>query len=98
MTSLPDWLLHLAMGPAGGRGHSADYWRGLVRNGVGEGMRNTTVASLVGYLLRHGLDPIVASELLLCWNHVLCRPPLDDDEVARTVASISRLHAMDEPP
>ncbi len=98
LASLPDWLLHLAMGSTGGRGHSLDYWRALARDGVGEGVRNTTIASLAGYLLRRGLDAAVASELLLCWNRVLCRPPLSDDEVARTVASISRLHAMDEPP
>jgi hypothetical protein len=30
-------------------------------------------------------------ELLLCWNRVRCRPPLDD-EVARAVLSITRLH------
>jgi hypothetical protein len=32
-------------------------------------------------------------ELLLCWNRVRCRPPLPDDEVAETVASIERTHS-----
>jgi hypothetical protein len=96
LAAMPLWLLRLAVGSPSGRGHSVDYWRTLVRTGVGEGVRNTTIASLAGYLLRRGIDPAVVSELLLCWNRVLCRPPLDDDEVARTVASISRLHDVGE--
>lgn len=91
--SMPPWLLRLAAGPASGRGHSVDYWRALVRSGVDEGARNTTIASLAGHLLHHGVDPAVVGDLLLCWNRVLCRPPLEDDEVARVVGSISRLHA-----
>jgi hypothetical protein len=34
----------------------------------------------------------VAHELLLAWNRMRCRPPLPDDEVARVVHSITRLH------
>lgn len=98
LASMPLWLLRLATGSMSGRGRSLDYWRTLLRNGVDEGARNTTIASLAGYLLRLGLDPAVTSELLLCWNRVLCRPPLGDDEVARTVASISRLHTMEARP
>jgi hypothetical protein len=64
-----------------------------VREGVAEGERNTTLASLCGHLLWHGVDANVALELLLAWNRVRCRPPLPDDEVARVVASIGRLHA-----
>jgi hypothetical protein len=92
-SAMPLWLLRLASGTEGGRGHSAAYWRALVKSGVAEGARNTTIASLAGHLLWHGVDPGVAAELLLCWNRVLCRPPLDDEEVERTVASIARLHA-----
>ncbi|MCX7272977.1 MAG: hypothetical protein NTV19_07260 [Burkholderiales bacterium] len=40
-----------------------------------------------------GVDPAVVLELLLCWNRVRCQPPLGDDEVAATVASIERTHA-----
>ena len=68
------------------------YWRHLVREGVLEGERNSTIASLSGHLLWHGVDPDVAVELLLCWNAVRCRPPLSDDEVVRTAESIVRLH------
>ena len=55
--------------------------------------RNDAIASLTGHLLWHGIDPVVARELLLCWNRVHCRPPLSQQEVARTVESIARTHA-----
>jgi hypothetical protein len=42
--------------------------------------------------LWHGVDPEVALEVMLAWNRMRCRPPLDDAEVARTVASITKLH------
>lgn len=88
---LPRWLIQ----PAGRRGHSLREWRALVRAGVVEGERNSTIASLCGHLLWHGVDSEVALELLLAWNRQRCRPPLPDEEVARVVASIGRLHAED---
>ncbi len=95
LAPLPAWLLHEVT--AEGRvGHPLGYWRDLVRSGVGEGERNNTIASLTGHLLWHGVQPEVALELLLCWNRVRCRPPLPDDEVARTVESITRLHQRHE--
>jgi hypothetical protein len=66
-----------------------------VREGVTEGRRNETVASFTGHLLWHGIDPDVVMELMLAWNHVRCRPPLDDEEVIRTVRSIERTHTRD---
>ncbi len=92
LAGMPDWLLQRAVGePAAG--HGFGYWRMLVGEGVGEGRRNSTIASLTGHLLWHGVDADVARELLLAWNRLRCRPPLPDDEVARVVASIARLHA-----
>ncbi len=88
---LPPWLLAVARKGAG-RGHSREHWRRLTRQGVGEGERNATVASLAGHLLWRGVDPEVVLELLLCWNARRCRPPLADEEVARTVDSVVRLH------
>lgn len=73
-------------------GHPLSYWRHLVKEGVPEGERNNTIASFAGHLLWHGVDPDVTMEMLLCWNAVRCRPPLPDDEVVRTVESITRLH------
>lgn len=88
---LPSWLLGLAHG---GRhpGHPLAYWRELVHDGVVEGQRNNTVASLAGHLLWHGVDAEVVLELLLAWNRQRCRPPLDDAEVAAVVHSIVRVH------
>lgn len=92
LAPVPPWLLRLVL-PAGPRaGHPIAHWRALVQEGVAQGQRNNTIASLAGHLLWHGVDPQVVLELLLAWNRVRCRPPLADDEVARVVESILRLH------
>jgi hypothetical protein len=78
------------------QGHPLTYWRDLVAEGVPEGQRNSTIASLAGHLLWHEVDPDVVSEMLLCWNRVRCRPPLSDEEVLRTVQSITRLHQRED--
>jgi hypothetical protein len=87
---LPGWLRVLGGDEQPGRGHPRTWWRKLLREGVAAGERNNAIASLTGHLLVHGIDPDVALELLLCWNRQRCRPPLPDDEVARTVESIKR--------
>lgn len=89
---LPGWLLRELTGEDRRPGHSVDYWRERVKEGVPEGLRNSTIASLAGHLLWHGVDPEVVTELLVCWNMARCRPPLALEEVVRTVASITRLH------
>ena len=88
----PSWLLDQASDGREPLGHPAGYWRELVRQGVTEGERNSTVASLSGHLFWRGVDREVITELLLCWNRLRCRPPLGDDEVIRTVRSIERTH------
>jgi hypothetical protein len=90
LAPLPRWLLTASGGARSRR--SLDDWRTLVREGVPEGQRNSTIASLTGHLLWHGVDPGIALELLLAWNRSRCRPPLDDAEVAQVVQSITRLH------
>lgn len=92
LAPLPAWLAAPAEGKAGA-GHPASHWRELVREGVEAGRRNATLASFTGHLLWQGVDPDVVLELMLAWNRVRCRPPLSDDEVARTVRSIARTHA-----
>jgi len=87
---LPRWILVRAGGSHVGR--SRDEWRRLVRKGVPEGQRNSTIASLTGHLLWHGVDAEIALELLLAWNRLRCRPPLDDAEVAQVVTNIVQLH------
>lgn len=73
-------------------GHTRPHWRRLIREGVGQGQRNNTIASLTGHLLWHGVDLDVVLELMLAWNRTHCRPPLPDDEVAQVVQSIARTH------
>ena len=89
---LPRWLRMLLAGDTGHPGHPASHWRALVREGVGQGARNSTIASLAGHLLWRGVDPDVVLELMLSWNRQRCRPPLPDEEVAGTVASVMRTH------
>lgn len=92
---LPPWLLELLRHPAR-RGHALAHWRHLVREGVGEGERNASLASLAGHLLQRGVDPEVSLELLLGWNRLRCRPPVADEEVVRVVRSIARLHEREQ--
>ena len=89
---LPEWLRRIALGDKYHGGRSLDSWRDLLREGVSEGKRNDTIASISGNLLWHDVDPDVVLELMLCWNRIRCCPPLDDEEVARTVQSINRIH------
>ncbi len=97
LAPMPDWLLGLARGAGGRPGHTIDYWRRLIREGVPEGQRNSTLASITGHLLWHGVDIEVVTDLLLCWNRERCRPPLSDEEVVRTVESIERTHLRHGP-
>lgn len=90
--AMPHWLARLLRGSAPGRGHPVQYWRDLVVRGVEKGARNSTIASFAGHLFWHQVDPEIVRELLLCWNRVRARPPLDDAEVAATVESIRRTH------
>jgi len=95
LAPLPGWVLRQAVGDPGRSGHPITHWRRLIREGVREGERNNTIASLAGHLLRRGVDAAVVMEVLLCWNRVRCQPPLADEEVVSVVESISRLHARD---
>lgn len=92
---LPDWLRSLLRRRGPARGHTLEHWRELTTRGVDRGARNDTIASLAGHLLWHGVDPYVVLELLLAWNRSRCRPPLDNGEVAQTVASITKLHEQE---
>lgn len=89
---IPGWLKDLVGDAEQRRGHPLIHWQTLVREGVDQGLRNSTLASIAGHLLWHGVDPLVVLDLLLSWNARRCRPPLSDDEVARTVQSITRTH------
>lgn len=96
LAPMPPWLVHLVT-EVERHGHPLAHWRRLVRDGVGEGKRNSSIASLAGHLLWHGVDPTITLDLLMCWNATRCRPPLSSDEVARTVENIVRIHLREQP-
>ena len=96
--AMPAWLVELVRERGYRPGHTLAHWRRLVKEGVQEGERNSSIASLAGHLFWRGIDPKVALDLLLCWNARRCRPPLSEDEVARTVDSIMRRHESDDAP
>ncbi len=86
----PRWLLALLKRAEAHPGHGTAHWRTLVGEGVAQGQRNASIASLAGHLLWHGVDLEVVRSLMLSWNAQRCRPPLSDEEVSRTVDSIKR--------
>ncbi len=87
LADLPEWLTKAAATPA--RTKPTEVWRALVRNGVTEGSRNNSITSLAGHLLRRHIDPLVALELIISWNHNRCSPPLPDATVAEIVDRIA---------
>ncbi len=95
LAALPRWIL-LSSGSTRARRRLSD-WRRLVHEGVPEGQRNSSIASLAGHLLWHQVDQEVVLELLLAWNRMRCRPPLEDAEVAQVVSNIVRLHFNERP-
>ena len=60
--------------------------------GVSEGNRNHQAAAEAGRLFRQGLSTDAVLEQVLQWN-TYNSPPLDRDEVERTVNSIAQTHA-----
>lgn len=89
----PEWLLKLVLRRADKLPTPRAEWRRLIADGVREGSRNDSITRLAGHLLRRGIDPDVAQELLLAWNEARCCPPLGRDEVATIIDSIARAEA-----
>lgn len=87
----PAWILSKVTTPPSGTRSAAPVsdWRALVRDGVGEGARDCTIAKLAGYLLRRRIDPIVVLGLMQAWNTTSCAPPLPTADVDRIVNSIA---------
>ncbi|MDE2283082.1 MAG: primase C-terminal domain-containing protein, partial [Hyphomicrobiales bacterium] len=61
--------------------------------GYSEGSRNSECARRAGSCLAQGMNEKETLEKCLEWNKENNRPPLNDEEVAATVASIARAHA-----
>jgi hypothetical protein len=83
----PEWLLQL-VAAGSPRGPGLD-WRSTIHDGVPEGRRNTTLASIVGGLLRAGVRVRDVLDFALWLNAARFRPPLPEEEVVRVVDSIA---------
>lgn len=93
LAPLPAWLRTLVLNSKTKDNNSQKSnsdWRDLTKQGARQGLRNASVASLVGHLLRKGIDPIVACELVQAWNS-RNTPPLPEHEILQTIDSIARL-------
>jgi len=88
----PAWLLAKIAEPSGNSKQPApaSEWRGLIADGVPEGARNSVLARITGYLLRHHVDPLFAAGLVQSFNATRCLPPLTEKEVAQIVDSICK--------
>jgi putative DNA primase/helicase len=91
LAQLPKWLFdRLVVDRKEEKARKAAEWRTIAREGAKNGERNVTIARLSGLLLGRRIDPHVCLELILAFNATRCRPPLPEDEVVATVASIAR--------
>ncbi len=88
LAPMPDWLR--ARAASAKHAKPPEAWCALVRDGVSEGKRNSSVASLYGHLIRRNVDARVALELVSAWNVARCTPPLHPDEVSTIADSIAR--------
>lgn len=89
LADAPNWLINLIR--VGGENGSASRaeWRHKPGTTVGEGERNDTLSRLSGVLLGRGLGPHLVLDLMLAYNAQYFAPPLIENEVIRTVASIA---------
>ena len=85
---LPDWLRSIDKSHP--QPTSSGEWTTIWDQPCTEGHRNDTTAQIAGHLAAHGIDEEEALALLTMWNATRCQPPLDTEEVVRTVASIYR--------
>jgi hypothetical protein len=88
LAEIPDWLAALATKRAGAKRTLTD-WTEFSGQKIGEGARNDSLARLAGHLLRRYVDPWLAAQLVLSWNHTHCEPPLSDQETIAIVRSIA---------
>ncbi len=85
-----EWLLNIIRQPIKieyQERKSSSHWADIM-NGVGEGNRNQSAASLAGHLLRHYVDPLLVAEVMYLWN-TKNNPPLAKDELDKVINSIA---------
>jgi hypothetical protein len=88
IAKMSEWLQHTIGKEQQCSKKTARYWMKLLQ-GVGDGQRNVSTASLSGYLLRHGIDPHIALELVFLWNE-RNDPPEEKEAIKTTFNSILR--------
>jgi putative DNA primase/helicase len=87
----PDWLLDLLASSGGnGKATSPEEWHALALAGVEDGTRNHTITRLAGLLFRRLSEPILATELVACFNQCKCRPPLGAAELKGILDSVAK--------
>jgi hypothetical protein len=86
----PDWMLdRLARSGGQGKATPPEEWLRLITSGVDNGARNQQIARIAGMLFRRLPDPLMAAELIACWNQIKCRPPLEAAELKLILDSIA---------
>jgi hypothetical protein len=66
-------------------------WANLIAEGVEDGSRNHSLASLTGHYIQKGLTDGEIFQFLLPFIH-RCQPPLADKDLLKTIASVRRTH------
>lgn len=93
LPTLPHWLRDAlgapAQTPAVRRTDDAAWLVKVLEYQVPEGMRNDTLARLMGHLLGHREDARLATVILTAVNSIACDPPLPQSEVMRIANSIA---------
>lgn len=67
-----------------------DWWSNI-SYGTGKGQRNSSLASLTGLCLRKNMPLQAIYGLLWCWSQQ-CEPPIDENELQKTIESIIKKH------
>jgi hypothetical protein len=98
LADMPPWLVELLVDgrQAGGRvpaSASPDEWVWMLRDGIPDGRRNTSLAGLCGFLLRRYIYVDLAAEIVHLVNEHRCRPPKPRGEVDRIIDSIAGIEA-----
>jgi hypothetical protein len=92
IAAAPRWLLELVRPQialrAGAAFGETPRWLDAALGSVAQGQRNDTAARIIGHVLRRYVEPQLAYVLLSAWNASHCRPPLQQDELARTFESV----------
>jgi hypothetical protein len=94
LAPLPGWLVErLRQSTGNGAAKSAAEWSRIAREGLIDGSRNVTIASVAGHLFRRNVAVDIAVPMLLAWNREYGMPPLDEDEALKTIDSIASREA-----